>query len=243
MATVVQKVDNLTLFCCYYIVAGQFGQSLLQLDSSQSTLKSQMQDQAKLLNEVDIVKSINALCIIVRDSEIPYNTQDQKNETQHPQFITEGTVPSSVLLMYKLAREQTLLLREVTRERHARSLAAWLASLATQCVGIAWHRHQRDCWNKTEHYYTHCAHLIPKRKACLQVTVTRRCLSCCYFSYYGCLPFFCELSCLNAQLKHFFPFFQLEASFTANVAAIEANCARVEARMNALLEKFETKGR
>ena len=166
-----------------------------------------MQDQAKLLNEVDIVKSINALCIIARDSEIPYNTQDQKNETQHPQFITEGTVPSSVLLMYKLACEQTLLLREVTRERHARSLATWLASLATHCVGIAWHRHQRDCWNKTEHYYTHCAHLIPKRKACLQVTVTRRCLSCCYFSYYGCLPFFCELSCLNAQLKHFFPFF------------------------------------
>ncbi|KAM7447694.1 Dynactin subunit 2 [Porites harrisoni] len=36
---------------------------------------------------------------------------------------------------------------------------------------------------------------------------------------------------------------ELEASFTANVAAIEANCARVEARMNALLEKFETKGR
>lgn len=132
---------------------------------------------------------------------------------------------------------------------HARSLAAWLASLATQCVGIAWHRDQRDCWNKIEHYYTHCAHLIPKRKACLQATVTKRRLSCCYFSYYGCLPFFCELSCLNAQLKHFFPcflfifFFQLEASFTANVAAIEANCARVEARMNALLEKFETKGR
>ena len=39
--------------------------------------------------------------------------------------------------MYKLACEQTLLLREVTRERQARSLAAWLASLATQCVGIA----------------------------------------------------------------------------------------------------------
>ncbi|KAM7427456.1 Dynactin subunit 2 [Porites harrisoni] len=36
---------------------------------------------------------------------------------------------------------------------------------------------------------------------------------------------------------------ELESSFTANVAAIEANCARVEARMNALLEKFETKGR
>lgn len=32
--------------------ASQFGQSLLQLDSSQSTLKSQMQGQAKLLNEV-----------------------------------------------------------------------------------------------------------------------------------------------------------------------------------------------
>ena len=55
MTPVVQQVDNLTLFCCYYIVAGQFGQSLLQLDSSQSTLKSQMQDQAKLLNEVNIV--------------------------------------------------------------------------------------------------------------------------------------------------------------------------------------------
>ena len=201
MAPVVQKGDNLTLFCCYYIVAGQFGQSLLQLDSSQSTLKSQMQDQAKLLNEVIIVKSINLLCIIVRDSEIPYNTQDEKNETQHPQFVMEGTVPSSVLLMYKLDCEQTLLLREVTRERHACSLAAWLASLATQCVGIAWHCHQRDGWNKTEHYYTHCVHLTPKRKACLQATVAKRRLSCCYFSYYGCLPFFCELSCL----KHFFP--------------------------------------
>ena len=117
--------------------------------------------------EVYIVKSSNALCIIVRDSEIPYNTQDEKNETQHPQSTLEGAVPSSALLMCKLDCEQTLLLREVTRERHARSLAAWLASLATQCVGIAWHRHQRDCWNKTEHYYTHCAHLIPKRKACL----------------------------------------------------------------------------
>ena len=103
MAPVVEKVDNLTLFCCYYIVAGQFGQSLLQLDSSQSTLKSQMQDQAKLLNEVNIVKSINALCIIVRDSEIPYNTQDEKNETQHPQFTMEGRVHSSVLKRYKLA--------------------------------------------------------------------------------------------------------------------------------------------
>lgn len=38
-------------------------------------------------------------------------------------------------------------------------------------------------------------------------------------------------------------FFQLEASFTSNVAVIEANCERVEARVNALLEKFETKGR
>lgn len=37
--------------------------------------------------------------------------------------------------------------------------------------------------------------------------------------------------------------FQLEASFTSNVAVIEANCERVEARVNALLEKFETKGR
>ena len=41
----------------------------------------------------------------------------------------------------------------------------------------------------------------------------------------------------------FVRFFQLEASFTANVSAIEANCERVEARMNALLEKFDTKGR
>ena len=47
--------------------------------------------------EVYIIKSINALCIIVRDSEISYNTQDGKNETQQPQFIMEGTVPSSVL--------------------------------------------------------------------------------------------------------------------------------------------------
>lgn len=38
-------------------------------------------------------------------------------------------------------------------------------------------------------------------------------------------------------------FFQLEASFTSNVTVIEANCERVEARVNALLEKFETKGR
>ena len=97
MTPVVQQVVNLTLFCCYYFVAGQFGQSLLQLDSSQSTLKSQMQDQAKLLNEVNIIKAINALCIIVRDSEIPYNAQDEKNETQHLQFTMEGTVPSSVL--------------------------------------------------------------------------------------------------------------------------------------------------
>ena len=37
--------------------------------------------------------------------------------------------------------------------------------------------------------------------------------------------------------------FQLEASFAANVSAIEANCERVESRMNALLEKFESKGR
>ena len=203
MAPVVEKVDNLTLFCCYYIVAGQFGQSLLQLDSSQSTLKSQMQDQAKLLNEVNIIKSINALCIIVGDSEIPYNIQDEKNETQHPQFTVKGTVPSSLLLMYKFSpRANSPLARS-----HARSLAAWLASLATQCVGIAWHRHQRDCWNKTEHYYTHCSHLIPKRKACLQATVTKSRLSCLYFSYYCFLPFFCELSCLNAQLKHFFPRF------------------------------------
>jgi len=162
-----------------------------------------MQDQAKLLNEVNIIKSINALCIIVRESEIQHTGRE--NETQHPQSTLESAVPSSVLLMYKLACEQTLLFREVTREWHTRSLAAWLASLATQCVGVAWHRHQRDSWNKTEHYYTHCAHLIPKRKACLQATVTKRRLSCCYFSYYGCLPFFCELSCLNAQLKHLFP--------------------------------------
>lgn len=53
--------------------------------------------------EVYIVKSINALCIIVRDSEIPYDTQDEKNETQHPQFTMEGRVHSSVLKMYKLA--------------------------------------------------------------------------------------------------------------------------------------------
>lgn len=37
--------------------------------------------------------------------------------------------------------------------------------------------------------------------------------------------------------------FQLEASFRSNVAVIEANCERVEARVNALLEKFETKER
>lgn len=36
---------------------------------------------------------------------------------------------------------------------------------------------------------------------------------------------------------------ELEASFTANVSAIEANCERVESRVNVLLEKFETKGR
>jgi len=42
------------IFCSFHFhfVASQFGQSLLQLDSSQSTLKSQMQGQAKLLNEV-----------------------------------------------------------------------------------------------------------------------------------------------------------------------------------------------
>ena len=184
-----------------------------------------MQDQAKLLNEVNIVndignksclncddhffifevnivKSINALCIIVRDSEIPYNTEDEKNETQHLQFTMEGTVPSSVLLMYKLACEQTLLLREVTRERHARSLMAWLASLATQCVGIAWHHHQRDGWNKTEHYYTHCAHLTPKRNPVYRLlsqkgvypAVISRIMAAC-------------LSFVNAQLKHFFPCF------------------------------------
>lgn len=44
------------------------------------------------------------------------------------------------------------------------------------------------------------------------------------------------------RIIFFFPF-QLEASFTSNVAVIEANCERVEARVNALLEKFETKGR
>ena len=82
--------------------------------------------------KVNIVKSINALCIIVRDSEIPYNTQDEKNETQHLQFTMEGSVPSFVLLMYKLTCEQTLLLREVTRERHALSLplASCLSCLA-----------------------------------------------------------------------------------------------------------------
>lgn len=42
----------------------------------------------------------------------------------------------------------------------------------------------------------------------------------------------------------FSPFlFKLEASFNSNVATIEANCERVEARINTLLEKFETKGR
>lgn len=36
---------------------------------------------------------------------------------------------------------------------------------------------------------------------------------------------------------------ELEASFAANVSAIEGNCERVESRVNVLLEKFETKGR
>ncbi|KAL9966220.1 hypothetical protein ACROYT_G024263 [Oculina patagonica] len=36
---------------------------------------------------------------------------------------------------------------------------------------------------------------------------------------------------------------ELEDSFKSNVAVIESNCERVEARVNALLEKFETKGR
>ncbi|XP_015756498.1 PREDICTED: dynactin subunit 2-like [Acropora digitifera] len=36
---------------------------------------------------------------------------------------------------------------------------------------------------------------------------------------------------------------ELEASFAANVSAVEANCERVESRVNVLLEKFETKGR
>ncbi|XP_020600707.1 dynactin subunit 2-like [Orbicella faveolata] len=48
---------------------------------------------------------------------------------------------------------------------------------------------------------------------------------------------------IDARFESFFFSFQLEASFTSNVAVIEANCERVEARVNALLEKFETKGR
>ncbi|XP_074623051.1 dynactin subunit 2-like isoform X1 [Acropora palmata] len=36
---------------------------------------------------------------------------------------------------------------------------------------------------------------------------------------------------------------ELEASFAANVSAVEANCERVESRVSVLLEKFETKGR
>ena len=53
-------------FCIFTIVtnssvpfntASQFGQSLLELDSSQSALNSQMHGQAKLLNEVSVVNS------------------------------------------------------------------------------------------------------------------------------------------------------------------------------------------
>ena len=52
-------------FCIFTIVtdssvafntASQFGQSLLELDSSQSALNSQMHGQAKLLNEVSVVQ-------------------------------------------------------------------------------------------------------------------------------------------------------------------------------------------
>lgn len=47
---------------------------------------------------------------------------------------------------------------------------------------------------------------------------------------------------IKAKVNQMFSF-QLEASFNSNVAVIEANCERVEARVNVLLEKFETKGR
>ena len=51
-------IDKYSSHCVHILyfhpVASQFGQSLLQLDSSQSTLNSQMQGQAKLLNEVSI---------------------------------------------------------------------------------------------------------------------------------------------------------------------------------------------
>ena len=52
----------------------------------------------------------------------------------------------------------------------------------------------------------------------------------------------CGVKKIKTKANQLF-FFQLEASFTSNVAVIEANCERVEARVNALLEKFETKGR
>lgn len=51
-------------------------------------------------------------------------------------------------------------------------------------------------------------------------------------------------STLNSQMRGQAKLLsELEASFKSNVATIEANCERVEARINALLEKFETKGR
>ena len=165
-----------------------------------------------------------------------------RHNTRNAQW--RAKFPLLYFFMYKFSlRANSLLARSHARVTRAFSRCSACLARHSRCR-CSWHRHLRDSWNKTEHY-THSTHLIPKRKACLQATVTKRRLSCCSFSYYGCLPFFCELSCLNAQLKHLFPyfFFQLEASFTANVAAIEANCARVEARMNALLEKFETKGR
>ncbi|XP_027048370.1 dynactin subunit 2-like [Pocillopora damicornis] len=51
-------------------------------------------------------------------------------------------------------------------------------------------------------------------------------------------------SALNSQMRGQAKLLsELEASFNSNVATIEANCERVEARINTLLEKFETKGR
>ena len=43
-----------TNLCVLFNTASQFGQSLLELDSSQSALNSQMHGQAKLLNEVSV---------------------------------------------------------------------------------------------------------------------------------------------------------------------------------------------
>ena len=45
-------------------LASHFGQSLLQLDSSQSTLNSQIQGQAKLLNEVSILSLIASIIFL-----------------------------------------------------------------------------------------------------------------------------------------------------------------------------------